>query len=90
MICLGCGSAAGKPFMDVAACDECVAAFVEVFGQEPKPEGLMVPDGPAARLGNAVLAELGESPARSIAPPVRVPVVWRDVRMPPRRGKLRR
>ena len=88
--CVGCG-AAGKPFIGaVVACDTCVVSFVEIFSRDPVPEGIAIPEGPISRIADAVLAEMGQAPARSIAAPVS-PVVWRDARIrTPRRGRMRR
>jgi hypothetical protein len=59
--CVGCGAIGDWNGELVPACPACLAEVVRVFGQtgDPVPPGgLEIPEGPATRVGDAILAAL--------------------------------
>jgi hypothetical protein len=60
--CVGCGRIGAWDDGLVCACPACVAEVVRIFGDEKDPlptEGIEVPEGPATRVADAMLAALG-------------------------------
>lgn len=92
MTCVGCGGEPAKGIDTLApTCVRCWDLFLDVFDRPvPGHTGIVVPEGPATRVADAVLVALG---VREPAPPAAAgtPRAFHLIPVPnrtPRRGRL--